>query len=418
MPHSFQAVPRELHSTDMDKKYCDELLFGLSSLTVFNDLRDDGVIEGLSAFLSAVICDYHSLTVSELYCKFVSLIYERSKGNLTDYIDELVSNHENIYVKMIGNGKTPPEVIENSLKRELRILSKVASLSSSELISLASLESELPKFDSRNIDLSVGYFKRVENIEKFGYGKYAKYLMFTLDGECEVVPVKNADNLRFSELVDYEDERNRVIENTRALLLGKPAANILLSGDAGTGKSSTVKAVCNEFAKEGLRLIEIRKEQLSKIPFLLDELAENPLKFIIFIDDLSFTSVDDNFNALKAVLEGSVSARRSNAVIYATSNRRHLVKESFSDREGDDIHRNDTMQELLSLSARFGIHITFQKPDKKIYLDIVFTLAERNGINMSRNELELIAERYALQRGGRSARLAKQLIEELLSKEN
>ena len=136
----------------------------------------------------------------------------------------------------------------------------------------------------------------------------------------------------------------------------------------------------------------------------------------MFIDDLSFQNDDDNFNTLKAVLEGSVTAKSNNVVIYATSNRRHIIKEKFSDREGDDIHRNDTMQELVSLSERFGIHITFSKPDKATFLHIVHHLADENGITMPSAELELLAERFALERGGRSARLARQFIDNLLSK--
>ena len=206
------------------------------------------------------------------------------------------------------------------------------------------------------------------------------------------------------------------MDNTKALLDGKPAANILLTGDAGTGKSSTVKAIANELFNEGLRVVEVRKDQLFSIPKVLDELSGNPLKFVLFIDDLSFQNDDDNFNTLKAVLEGSVTAKSNNVVIYATSNRRHIIKEKFSDREGDDIHRNDTMQELVSLSERFGIHITFSKPDKATFLHIVHHLADENGITMPSAELELLAERFALERGGRSARLARQFIDNLLSK--
>ena len=203
---------------------------------------------------------------------------------------------------------------------------------------------------------------------------------------------------------------------TKALLKGKPAANILLAGDAGTGKSSTVKAVANALWKDGLRIVELRKDQLRVIPKILDELSANPLKFVLFIDDLSFLKDDDNFNALKAVLEGSVTAKSSNVVIYATSNRRHIIKEKFSDREGDDVHRGDTMQELISLSERFGIHITFSKPNKETFLHIVHHLAEENGIDVEGEELDLLAERFALERGGRSARLARQFIDGLLSK--
>ena len=247
-------------------------------------------------------------------------------------------------------------------------------------------------------------------------GIYARHPMFYISGENQIVPVHNPDKIRLSSLIDYKREQQIILDNTMALLSGKPAANILLTGDAGTGKSSTVKAVVNELSHLGLRILEVRKEQLHSIPAILDELNSNPLKFILFIDDLSFQKDDDNFSALKAILEGSVSARSRNVVIYATSNRRHLVKESFSNRDGDDVHRNDTMQEMLSLSERFGIQITFQKPDKKTYLDIVRHLAKDRGVEMPVEELEAQAERFALGRGGRSARAATQFIDSLLAK--
>ena len=240
--------------------------------------------------------------------------------------------------------------------------------------------------------------------------------MFYVSEDGNIVPVQNPDKTNLRELIDYEYERNIIIENTKALLSEKPAANLLLTGDAGTGKSSSVKAVANEFFEDGLRIIEVRKDQLRSIQKILNELSSNPLKFILFIDDLSFLKDDDNFNALKAVLEGSVTAKSDNVVIYATSNRRHIIKESFSDREGDDIHRNDTMQELVSLSERFGVHITFSKPNKATFLNIVHHIAAEKGITMEEKELDLLAERFALERGGRSARLAKQFIDNLLSK--
>ena len=205
------------------------------------------------------------------------------------------------------------------------------------------------------------------------------------------------------------------MDNTKALLSGKPAANILLTGDAGTGKSSTVKAIVNELCDSGLRILEVRKEQLHAISKILDELNSNPLKFILFIDDLSFTKDDDNFSALKAILEGSVSAKSNNVVIYATSNRRHLVKENFSDREGDDVHFNDTMQELLSLSERFGIQLTFNRPDKAVYLDIVHNLADKQGIEYDVEKLDASAEKFALKRGTRSARAAKQFVDGIVA---
>ncbi|MBQ8765586.1 MAG: ATP-binding protein, partial [Clostridia bacterium] len=239
--------------------------------------------------------------------------------------------------------------------------------------------------------------------------------MFYIGEDGQITPVQNPDETKLDDLIDYEREQKVIMDNTKALLSGKPAANILLTGDAGTGKSSTVKAVVNELCDNGLRIIEVRKEQLHGIPKILDELNTNPLKFILFIDDLSFTKDDDNFSALKAILEGSVSAKSNNVVIYATSNRRHLVKESFSDREGDDVHFNDTMQEILSLSERFGIQLTFSRPDKATYLDIVHNLADKQGIAYDTEKLDTAAEKFALKRGTRSARAAKQFIDGIVA---
>ena len=190
---------------------------------------------------------------------------------------------------------------------------------------------------------------------------------------------------------------------------------MLLYGDAGTGKSSTIKAIANEYKDRGLRLIEVKKKELYQIPLILEQLANLPLKFILFIDDLSFSGNDDNFAALKAVLEGSVSGRSENTIVAATSNRRHLVKELMSDRLGDDIHENDTRQELLSLSARFGLIVTFQKPDKDRYLYIVSALAEEYGVVADRDDLFTKAEMFALRAGGRTPRTARQFIEQYKS---
>ena len=200
-------------------------------------------------------------------------------------------------------------------------------------------------------------------------------------------------------------------DNTKALLLGRPASNILLYGDAGTGKSSTVKAIANEFAPDGLRLIEVKKNQLYQIPALMDELAKNPLKFILFIDDLSFASNDDNFAALKAILEGGVGGRSHNVAVYATSNRRHLVKETMADRSGDDLHAMDTRQELMSLSARFGLTVTFQQPDKDRYDRILLELAKQYNVQMPSDQLFIKGAAFALRAGGRSPRVAKQFVE-------
>ena len=186
---------------------------------------------------------------------------------------------------------------------------------------------------------------------------------------------------------------------------------MLLYGDAGTGKSSTVKAIANAFAGDGLRLIEVKKNQLYEIPDLMDSLAQNPLKFILFIDDLSFTANDDNFAALKAILEGSVCGRAKNIAVYATSNRRHLIKETLMDRSGDDIHEADTRQELMSLSARFGLTVTFLRPERERFAAIVTELARQYDVELPEEELLTKAEAFAIRSGGRSPRVAKQFVE-------
>jgi len=233
-------------------------------------------------------------------------------------------------------------------------------------------------------------------------------------GTVDIYPINNTENVVLDDLVGYEIQKKKLIDNTEAFVEGRPAANTLLCGDAGTGKSSTVKAVANAFFDKGVRLIELRKDQLALLPLVMGKISGNPLKFIIFIDDLSFNQNDDNFSMLKAALEGSASAKAENAVIYATSNRRHIVKESFADREGDDVHINDTLQETLSLSERFGLVVSFSKPSKALYLEIVKQLAEKYGVKTDETQLFIQAEAFALKKGSRSARCAEQFIDSLL----
>ena len=381
----------------------------LNSLAIFRSLLSDPVVQALKAFLEAP-------TVSG-YGNFVSTLYESDKRTLAGYIQHIVNNDENAYIRMIGRGLTPWPDMEENVWQELAILQKAASLTPAGLRELVNWTRYLPTFGVKELNLTESYRERCANISRYGYGIYAKHRMFYLNADNKIIPVQNPDQTRLSSLIDYKREQQIIVDNTLALLEGKPAANILLTGDAGTGKSSTVKAVVNELHDRGLRILEVRKEQLHAIPAILDELNTNPLKFILFIDDLSFQRDDDNFSALKAILEGSVSAKSRNVVIYATSNRRHLVKETFSSREGDEVHRNDTLQEIISLSERFGIQVTFQKPTKQVYLGIVHHLAKEKGIEMPESELDMLAERYALGRGGRSARAATQFVDGLLAKQ-
>lgn len=386
----------------------------LHSVTVFRNILKDDVIEALLDFFDNYEKEKKVTVLIDSYSEFVSRLYSVS-DSLGEYVLDLITNDENIYIKKVASAGPISEQLHECVKNELEVFQTLISLDSQALITAIGFDGYLPKWRKSEIDLVTEYFERVGNIKNFGYGIYSKYHMFYVK-DARLVPVKHPDTITLDDLIGYELERQQIVDNTRALVEGKPAANVLLFGDAGTGKSSTVKAVANHFKDEGLRIVEIHKEQLWEIPEITDELNSVPLKFILFIDDLSFNKGDDNFSTLKAILEGSVSARSRNVVIYATSNRRHLIKESFSDREGDDIHRNDTMQETISLSERFGLKVTFGKPDKKCYLKIVKALAEKSGIDMTNEEIELLAERFAIEKGGRSARGARQFVDSLLSK--
>ena len=350
------------------------------------------------------------------YAAFVAEIY-RGGGSLTSLVSRLVFEDENVYIKARAKDELLSTCIGQAVEKELKTFSLFAMLSPDDFALDMGLVGEekdtLPTYDTAPISLLQSYEMRANGVGRYGYGVFSSYPMFRIDDEKNIRPIVSADKTQMSKFIGYERERSRVEENTLAFMAGKPAANVLLCGDAGTGKSSTVKALVNKYYSQGLRLIEIRKDQLFMLPYVMGKIAENPLKFILFIDDLSFNKSDDNFSMLKAALEGSASARADNAVIYATSNRRHIVKENFSDRDGGDVHRNDTLQETLSLSERFGLTVLFSKPNKQLYLEIVHGLAQRHGLTPDA-DMDIRAEAFALQKGNRSARCAEQFIDSLL----
>ena len=382
-----------------------------ASVTIFRNLKNDIVVSSLIRILET---DKNNITdFLSCYSDLTAALYSHN-ANLSEYILKILLEDENLYITAKAQNKPIDSYIEETAEYELGLFQKLSEITPQELADAFDYNGFIPKWRTSDIDFLSEYRNRINNIGKYGYGLYSKYIMFILKNG-KTVPVKHPDAQKLSQLYGYEIERKAVIDNTIALLEGKPAQNVLLCGDAGTGKSSTVKAVVNEFADRGLRLIEITKQQLRDIPHIIDSICKNPLKFILFIDDLSFSSDDDCFGALKATLEGSVSARADNIAIYATSNRRHLIKESFSDRDGDDIHRNDTIQQLISLSARFGLTITFTKPNKTAYLDIVKGIAEKYNINTDNEQLAVQAEAFALAGSGRSPRTAKQFVHSLIN---
>lgn len=386
-----------------------KLYDGLCLVSVFIAVKDKPLLQAFEAYMHA-----SGLTDKrKAYARFVSVIYE-SGGSLTALVKKCVFEDENVYVKAKARGERVPSCVERAFKNELRIFADFGALQPCDFaLDMNIDEAELPAFSSFNADMVRAYGKRVREIGKYGYGIFSSNGMFRLSDSLRIEPIASADKIALDSFIGYEEERAKIIENTRAFVEGRPASNTLLCGDAGTGKSSTVKAVANAFFDEGIRLIELRKDQLRYLPLVMSEIVGNPLKFIIFIDDLAFNKSDDSFSMLKASLEGSASAKSDNAIIYATSNRRHIIKENFSERDGDDVHINDTLQETLSLSERFGLVVLFQKPNKALYLEIVRELAKEKGLVVNA-DLDIKAEAFALKKGNRSARCAQQFIDSLL----
>lgn len=381
----------------------------LAALSVFRRLLQDPVVAALLAYLS---CEKDVQTRLSLYGKFVYELQE-GDGSLAAALCRAVCEDENAYIKKVSRGKAVSPAMQANVQAELALFKELTQLTAKELCAPLDGCEYVPEFENQPTDITAIYTERLQHIERYGYGIFAGSGMFRVEQDA-ILPVPAADPISLQTLIGYEAEHQKVIDNTRALVEGRPAANVLLCGDAGTGKSSTVKAVANLFFEQGVRLIELRKDQLSVLPLVMGHIADHPLKFIIFIDDLSFNKNDDSFSMLKAALEGSASAKAPNAVIYATSNRRHIVKETFSDRTGDDVHRADTMQELISLSDRFGLTVYFEKPSKALYLEIVHELAARSRLQMGQAELDQKAEAFALGKGNRSPRAAEQFIKSLL----
>jgi predicted AAA+ superfamily ATPase len=249
---------------------------------------------------------------------------------------------------------------------------------------------------------------------QWGTGKFAKYLaLHWQNGQLQ--GIEHPDRIELKELVGYESQKEALVKNTEFLLAGYRALNVLLYGSRGSGKSSLVKGLLNRYYQKGLRLIEVSKSQLQDLPIIVESLREFPQKFIIFVDDLSFEDDDDAFKSLKVVLEGSVTAKAQNVVVYATSNRRHLVREFFSDRprpsDSDEVHNWDTLQEKLSFSDRFGLTLTFEPANQDTYLEIVRHLAEQTQLKIKREDLEFRAKQWATRHNGRSGRTARQFID-------
>ena len=392
------------------QKELDKIKLGFSSIVIFRNILKTKVIKKLLKFLNCETKEnIDNIKQIDLYSEFLSELF-KSDNNLADFILSQIFLDDNIYISKCILKQEINNNLKKFFKNELNFFKYISSFDFSSIFN-KEYSKNIAELEIKEIDFYKIYFEHIKNIDKKGYGIFYNNNMFVLDDRKNIIAVKNKDNQDIKKLYGYEIERNKVLSNTKILIEGKKANNILLYGDAGTGKSSTVKAVANFFKDEGLRLIEIKKNQLHFITDIIEKLSCSPLKFIIFIDDLTFSSNDDTFSYLKAILEGGVNSFPNNIAVYVTSNYRHLIKENFTDRTGDDIHIEDTIQQIMSLTNRFGMIITFQRPGKDLFKEIVLSYAKENNIKTDKEELINQAEAYAIRSAGRSPRVAKQFIE-------
>ncbi|WP_039767223.1 ATP-binding protein [Caldicellulosiruptor sp. F32] len=416
------------------------------SLKVYRSLLHDSVLEKLYNLICYIDDGNQDFKkVINLYSTVYYNLLEASTGcSLKEYIIEKILFSENAFAKLSAKGINNIAVDE-SLKKaaahDLDCLEFISNFSGKDIEKYLKSLDNFPNFSAENFLVSEStnalshttLDNTVKNIiEKFldtspwsslieelvefhrqnGFGIFARYKGFSWDGN-NLVGIENLDPIRLDSLVNIDRQKKIVVENTLAFLNGQRVNNILLYGSRGTGKSSTVKAILNEFSHMGLRVVEVYKDQLYTFPKLVRILRDVPLKFIIFVDDLSFEDIEVNYTKLKAILEGSLEAMPQNVVIYATSNRRHLVKERFSDRNGlsdDEVHFRDTLEEKLSLADRFGIVVTYPSPTQQEYLAIVDEIAKKRGIEIT-EKLHRLALQWEMNYNGRSARTAKQFVD-------
>ncbi len=282
----------------------------------------------------------------------------------------------------------------------------------SEKVQRLSREIENAADENEIFSIVTGFYK------DYGVGKLGLNKAFRIvheDGrEVELVPISNTENITFDDLVGYERQKNLLIENTEAFVNERPANNVLLFGDSGTGKSSSIKAIINKYYDQGLRMIEIYKHQFRDLSTVISQIKNRNYRFIIYMDDLSFEDFEIEYKYLKAIIEGGLEVRPDNILIYATSNRRHLINETWKDRndlvQEEGIYKSDTMQEKLSLVNRFGCTIYYGQPSQKEYFHIVTELARRQGVDMPEEQLCAEARKWELNHGGISGRTAQQFI--------
>lgn len=429
----------------------------INELMLFCGMEDERILKDMSSFMDSFE-KYGDEPFSE--CRqenMKALVYETFNrlleltvshgfvGNLWHaYLTYLLASHENAYstsCEIVGNVEGS---INDAALHDFRIFKELFDYDLSFLGEIMGRECLAMLLDYRGMEGHGKVFnKRIRDricdlsrhlagtedaegfkdvmtqfYKEFGVGKLGLHKAFRVEhknGGAEIVPITKIAHVHLDDLVGYESAKKKLIDNTEAFIKGKKANNCLLFGDAGTGKSSSIKAVLNQYYDRGLRMIEVYRHQFKDLNDIISQIKNRNYKFIIYMDDLSFEEFETEYKYLKAVIEGGLERKPDNVLIYATSNRRHLIRESFRDKEEreEDLHSNDTVQEKLSLSARFGVTIYFGKPEKKEFQEIVRQLAKRNHITMPEEELLAEANKWELSHGGLSGRTAQQFIDYL-----
>jgi predicted AAA+ superfamily ATPase len=352
-----------------------------------------------------------------------------NKQSWQDYLIKQILQNDNPFSQQVQTVSLQhlPQSLVSAAKYDLQILNNIYRCSTEQIsqwIQTASslsvppiawnLETSTPSFLHQTHNWTDALEELANYYRQNGTGIFAKYRAFRWQQE-QLIGIAHPDPIQLTEIAGYEDQKETLVKNTEFLLDGFTALNVLLYGSRGSGKSSLVKGLLQAYGDKGLRSIEVAKSELKNLPIILEQLRDRPQKFIIFVDDLSFEEDDDAFKALKVVLEGNLTARANNVVVYATSNRKHLIREFFDDRprpkDADEIHSWDTVQEKLSFSDRFGLTLTFEPANQDTYLNIVRHLAVQAKIEIDREELEFLSKQWATRHNGRSGRTARQFID-------
>lgn len=391
------------------------IVFSLSAMTVLREVAEAGLPKAMLRLLLAE--DPSPQAAARAYGDLLRLLLKDGRAPQVIFQD-LIRYTDHPLARACARGEALAMPMRRAALHDLRALNRLARMTSVDF--RAQLAARFPEY-TKAIEALPSWETPslpVENDEALldqysafwrgaGYGDFARYHVFALDANSALHPVIDFDPVQPAGLIGYARQRESLMQNTRALLQGKGAAHALLYGDKGTGKSSTVKAVANALSGQGLRMITLQKAQIKSLPALIASLADNPLKFILFLDDLSFSDIDDAYTALKAIIEGGQQVAASNVVLYVTSNRRHLVRETFTARAGDEAHLSDTLDEASSLADRFGLTLTYLKLDRAGYLEMIEAMAQQHSLPCDES-YRAAALAHAVRKGGYTPRIAQQ----------